>query len=273
MSSPDFIEHHDRQRSALANLSRPAITILQAVIRYAVPIAIGAFIIGGCSGIVPPTSVSIILLIGLVVTVACISVERPVIAGMFAIGAFILAFWFLRPVIDVRASSPGDREYAGYYGIDAYGTFADDVAYRNIAVATGTFTLQTRLSVALYHVKSGEISEINAFTAGRSRNRIGDSPWLDMELTLALGDRQSPEGRITQVGSTGQTRGFGRGGPVTHDVQPHATMMLPGRLTPGARRVVYIEGDRGFHAESPMTVERFAQTNNGNYLVVELELH
>ncbi|MBX3448608.1 MAG: hypothetical protein KF777_03560 [Planctomycetaceae bacterium] len=225
-----------------------------------------------CAGFIPPWPVIIALSVGIVATVAFVLAKKPAIGLAAAFFTVLVSGWLLREIVDVRASTATDRIYERYFGIDSY---EEDVvvSFRNIAVATGTFTLSTWLSASLYHIKGGDVQEINAFTVGRSPNQIGAPHWVDMEITLALGDRNTPKGRVTQLGSAGQSRGGGRGGGRTHDVVATATTFLPGRFTSGTKRIVYVEGDRGFNVSAAMTTAEFASQNKGNYLVVELELH
>ena len=236
------------------------------------PIALVSLMIGACAGFIPPWPVVISLSVGFTAAVAFVVAKKPAIGVAVALIALSFSGWFLRSVVDVRAATATDRIYERYFGIDSY---EEDVAvtYRNIAVATGTFTLGTWMSASLYHVNGGNVQEINAFTVGRSPNRIGAPHWVDMKLTLALGDRDTPAGRVTQLGAAGHSRGGGRGGEMTHDVVASSTESLPARFTSGTKRIVYVEGDNGFNVGSTMTLAEFARRNKGNYLVVELELH
>ena len=259
----------DTNDTSLPVPTRRGNKVFRAIVRFVLPIAFIALIIGACSGLVPPWPVVITLFFGLITTVSFIAAEKPAIGATSAVLAILVSGWLLRPIVDIRAATAKDRTYDRYFGIDSY----DETVRRNIAVATGSFTLDTWVSASLYHVKSGQVREINAFTVGRSRNQIGARHWVDMRITLALGDRQSQEGRITQLGSAGHSSGGGRGGELVNDVGPVAAKFLPGRFTSGTRRIVYVEGDSGFTVDATMTVERFAQENKGNYLVVEVELH
>jgi hypothetical protein len=246
---------------------------LRATLRYALPIALIAAIIGACSGLTPPWPVAIVLFVGLLATVSLIAAERPAVGATSAVAAILVSAWLLRPVVDIRAAESNDLIYERYFGIDSFDDNADEVTFKNIVIATGTFTLNTWMSASLCHVKSGETHELNAFTVGRSPNQIGAPHWVDMRITLALGDRNTPEGRVTQLGSAGHSRGGGRGGEMVNDVIPHATRTLPGRFTSGTKRIVYVEGDKGFTVDRTMTVDTFAQENKGNYLVIEVEMH
>lgn len=254
--------------------SPPMLTwnLCRTTCRIVAPTALVSLIIGGCAGFNPPWPVVIALSVGFIVTVAFVVAKKPEIGVAVALVALVFCGWFLRSVVDVRAATATDHTYERYFGIDS---FEEDVVvkFRNIAVATGTFTHGTWMSASLYHVNGGDVQEINAFTVGRTPNEIGAPHWVDMKITLALGDRNTSEGRVTQLGSAGQSRGGGRGGEMTHNVVASASTILPGRFTSGTKRIVYVEGDSGFKASSAMTVAEFAGQNKGNYLVVELELH
>jgi hypothetical protein len=228
-----------------------------------------------CAGLNPPWLVATSLAIGVIVTVWSVITKRPGLGVAFAVATACVSGVVLHNVagvISIRAADSNDKVYKRYFGIDSYEKDVE-VRFRNILVVTGTFSLNTWLSASLYHVKSGDIREINSFTVGRTPNAIGAPHWVDMKFTLALGDRIGPEGRMTQLGSAGQSRGGGSSSDILNDVVPISTITLPGRLSSGKRRIVYLAGDPGFKLDTSMSVQQFADENLGNYLVVELELN
>jgi hypothetical protein len=184
-------------------------------------------------------------------------------AGVFAIGLV-----WTRKVVTVRPAEPHDHVYPDYFGIDEG---AEQV--RNIAVVEGTFTKSTWLSSSLYSVKAGQIEELNAFTVGRSPNQIGGPIWASMKITLALGELEAVSGRRTQLGSAGQSRGGGRGGNDRHNVQQKFSTTFARSVVPSGEYIVYVEGEKEPMMSDAMTVNDFAQQNNGNYLVVTVQLH
>jgi hypothetical protein len=127
----------------------------------------------------------------------------------------VLAVWlgWFREAVIVRPPTSNAPVLERYFGID------DPTSeIRNIAVVEGVFTKSTWLSGALYLVRAGKVEEVNAFTVGRSPNRLGEPYWLDMTITLALGNRKTPNGCVTLLGSAGQTRGGGRAANIPHQV-------------------------------------------------------
>jgi len=175
--------------------------------------------------------------------------------------------------VTIRATDETDTKYESqqYFGIWA----KDNTAIRNIAVVEGTFTKSTWLSAWLYVVKAGSVEEENAFTVGRSPNRLGEPIWISMKITLALGEEQKPAGRRVLLGAAGQTRGGGRGGgddgPV-YNFNTRTKKTLPGRLRSGEKYILYVEGDRDCEVGREMSVEEFAAKNGGNYFVVVVQL-
>ena len=174
----------------------------------------------------------------------------------------------------VARNADGDEkgpEPERYFGIGP----VKDVAIGKIAVADGTFTKGTWLSAWLYVVRSGSTQEMNAFTVGRSPNRIGEPIWLRMRITLCSGESRRPNGRLVLLGSAGQTRGGGRScgedGPV-YSFATVAKRTLPGRLWSGRKYILYVEGDREFEVSREMSLEEFAARNGGNYFVVVVQL-
>jgi hypothetical protein len=186
-----------------------------------------------------------------------------------AVVAVILGIWcrYLRRIVDVRPADASDRVRERYFGIDS-----PDMKARNILVVTGCFTRSTWLSGRLYHVQAGRFTQLQGMTVGRSTNRLGEWIWQDMTITLALGDKVAPGGRLTCLGSVGQHRGGGSGGEVSHNVEPQVTVTLPGRISAGRDYIVYVEGDRTPVVDRNASLANFARENGGNYLVVTLQL-
>ncbi len=186
-----------------------------------------------------------------------------------AIVALVLGIWtgYIRKAVDVRKADASDRTYERYFGFDM-----EDMKARNILVATGTFTKSTWLSGTLYLVHGGSISAVNSWTVGRSPNRIGDGIWEGMKITLALGEKNTPNGRVTNLGAAGHTRGGGNGSDLPNTVNVTSSLAMPGRILPGANHIVYVEGDREPVVDRTMSVDEFAQKNAGDYLVVTLEI-
>jgi len=193
---------------------------------------------------------------------------RQLLIATAAIGLlFGVWAWFIHKELTVRPATPADAVAKNYFGFES-----DDLAPRNIAVVSGTFTKSTWLSASLSVVQSGSIQEINGFTVGRSPNQIGSPPWQTLTIRLALGEKDTPIGRITNSGSAGHSRGEGSSGSFPHHVQTVASQVFPGRLTPKRERIIYVEGDRQPVVTDDMPLAEFASKNGGNYLVVVGEL-
>ena len=189
---------------------------------------------------------------------------RQLLIAVTAVG-LLLGLWayFIRKELTIRAATPADPIAQRYFGFQS-----DDLRPRNIVVVSGTFTKSTWLSASLYLVQSGSIQEINAFTVGRSPNQIGSPPWQTLTIRLALGEQDTPNGRITNLGSAGHSRGGGRSSGLTHHLKAVASRVLPGLLSPGKERIIYVEGDRQANVTEDMSLADFAGKNGGSYLVV-----
>jgi hypothetical protein len=186
-----------------------------------------------------------------------------------AVFALLLGIWtgYIRKAVDVRKADASDATYERYFGFEL-----EDMKARNILVATGTFTTSTWLSGTLFLVQGGSVSPVNGWTVGRSSNQIGASIWKSMKITLALGEKDTPNGRVTNLGAAGQSRGGGSGSGVPITVSVTSSLAVPGRILPGANHIVYVEGDRDPVVDQAMSVDEFARKNAGNYLVVTLQL-
>lgn len=248
--------------------SRPLLgTLVRAIAFRALPIICVALLIALCAGVVPPWRVTAVLTVGSLLGVGLIFARWRAAAAITGVTTVLVAWWLVQFSLDIRAATTSDPVRERYFGID---TESPQTQIRNLAVATGTFTLDDRLSAALYHVKAAEIVLVNRFSVGRSPNQIGAPYWMPLRIFLALGDQTVPAGRITNLGSAGHSRGGGVSGPYTNDVRPLFTRLEPGKLTPGEKRILYVEGDREITLASGMTLDEFARQNRGNYLVVEV---
>jgi hypothetical protein len=188
-----------------------------------------------------------------------------VFLSFYAISEGFLIAW--RHVV-VRKATPDDEIARRYFGFEV--EKVDEV--RNIAVAEGTFSKNTWLSAWLYLVRSGNVEQVSGFTVGRSPNRVGEAKWINMRIALALAETKQEGGRITQLGSAGQTRGEGGIGEIVQNISVIEKQTFPGRLWTGRKYLLHVEGDRKFEARRDMTVEDFAKANAGNFFVVAVEL-
>jgi hypothetical protein len=186
-----------------------------------------------------------------------------------AVLAVVFAIWagYFRKVVTVRAATANDPVRESYFGFDN-----DNAEARNIVVVKGGFTKGTWLSASLAAVQNGEITIINEFTVGRSSNRIGSLPKETLTIYLALGEWESPHGRVTQLGSVGQTRGGGANSDVSVSIPNRFSDCFVGTMVPGRSYLIYVEGDTLIQLDSNLTIEEFAEKHAGNYFVVIAQL-
>lgn len=189
---------------------------------------------------------------------------RQVLIAVFIIAA-CLGIWvgLVRKAVVVRPAVLSDRLYEEYFGIND-----ENTTPRNVVVVEGVFSKNTWISASLYLVEAGKVRPMNAVTVGRTSNSLGDLPWQSMKITLALGDAETPDGHATWLGAAGFTRGGGNGGLSTHNVTASFTKATSGTMTAGREYVLYVEGDAQPVVSFNRSVEDFAQTNGGNFLVV-----
>jgi hypothetical protein len=199
----------------------------------------------------------------------CFTLKQLLIAVLVLSVCSAVYFGLSRKVVSIREAGADDPIHKRYFGIDGEAGFA----IRNIAVVEGSFSRSTWLSATLYAVRSGKIDEINSFAVGRSPNRIGEWYWEGMRLTLALGEKKTPIGRLVQLGSHGQTRGGGEGREISLQTESKFSSVLPCSLGAGGPFVVYAEGDAKPRIEQRMTVDEFVRANSGNFFVVAVALH
>lgn len=183
--------------------------------------------------------------------------------------ALILGVWagWIRKVVAVRPARSEDHVYERYLGISH-----DNASVRNIAVVKGTFTRNTWLNVRLIAVHSGQCQTVNALTVGRTPHEVGSLPWRTMKITLALGEWDTADARVIQVGSAGQTRGGGSAGEYPVDITTSFAETFTGSIWPGRECIIHAEGDTKIEMNGAMTVQDFTQRHTGNYLVVTAQL-
>ena len=189
--------------------------------------------------------------------------------AVLAVGILIAAYvsW-IRDVVAVSNASPDEKIHTDYYfGID------EPAEIQNILNISGVFKKRTRLTAELYLIKNGGFESLNGFSVGRSPNRIG-APWLvTMNLTLALGEKNGQFGTLTQLGCYGHTRGGGSSVSLENTVDRKFTKTYNGTITPGNELIIYVSGNKQFDLKPNQTIEDFAITNSGEYLVIVSSLH
>lgn len=176
--------------------------------------------------------------------------------------------WANRPIV-IRPATASDRIYERYFGL----LYSEEESIRNIAVAEGSFSHSTWLSTALYVVEAGRVTPLGSSTVGRSPNQLGGLPWKNMKITLAIGERKTPQGTISELGTAGQSRGGGSGGgEFAHHVTPTHSQVFAGPISSTNDCVVYAEGDQPINLDTQMTVDEFLVKNVGSFLVVTARL-
>ncbi len=108
-------------------------------------------------------------------------------------------------------------------------------------------------------------------TLGESSSRLLNEFGSSLRIRVALGDAESSDGHLTVLGAVGYTRAVSSSGPMPHDVQRVFAKVFPGPIRAGTPYIVYVEGDREPVADRGMTVQDFAASNAGSFLVVTAE--
>lgn len=248
--------------------SSPRQIASRAVFSQALPVGILCFLLAACAGFLPPWPICLTLFLSATAAWAFHAVQRNRLAIAVCTLGVLATVVLLWPRVSIRAATSADKTYERYFGGPH-----DDFSARNIAVATGTFTLGTWLTGELYHLHDGQFQELNGFSVGRSPNQIGAPHWVDMRITLALIQYDTEHGTVTQLGSAGHSRGGGGSSEIPTSVKPLHSRFIGGQLLSGQSRILYIEGDTEFQLSSGMTVEEFAKENEGSFYVVVIGMH
>lgn len=186
-----------------------------------------------------------------------------------------LYYWTMTvDVCEVPLGTPVAQWCFGYLGPNINPSLTDkDIRPRNIARISGRFFAGgSHVRATLYLVENGKATRIKSLSVGESPDRMGTSFGEHLRITFALGDLNTPHGRVTSLGSVGETLAFGDGGwSHPHKVKSTAQhTLLTGRVGQGEARVVYAEGDQPPSVKFGMTIEDFAKRNPGSYLVVTM---
>jgi len=186
--------------------------------------------------------------------------------------------WLTRNVVVVRAATAEDEEwFSDFMEDDEQGDMegmksADLNHKRNVAVATGRFMRGTWLLVSLHIVQAGIVEQ--AFEQRVGRDETGPM-WETMNWGLSLNEFDAIGGQTTELTITSEEDAIDypeEFEDVPHNINVIAKKTLPGTITPGRPHVVYVEGDQAIVVDGKMSVEEFAKTNPGNYLVVTVEV-
>ena len=176
---------------------------------------------------------------------------------------------------------------------ESYSSFSNKTAdIKNIAVLYGSFKPNDWLvNATLLEVRAGQAHEIN--TLGASDSGIYLDPpmrggllakWVwqlieiinpktyPMEICLALGARQTANGRIVRIGSNGSSRWGGSFRERTISIPDTYCSSYAGAVNSGREYIIYAEGDTEIVMSQDMTLSEFSKQNTGNYLVVTAQL-
>lgn len=168
-----------------------------------------------------------------------------------------------------RCRAAGFDERGSYRGFDA----RLPSSAKPIAVVDGTFSKHMSISATLYIVADGMIRECMSCSGGRSPNKMDGQRWADLCLQFALQSGTLPDGhRFTRIGLRGHEAGGAGGFTPEHDIDAVATQTFSGKLEAGREYLLHVEGDRPFDARREMSVEEFAESNPGNFVVVVVTL-
>ena len=204
--------------------------------------------------------------------------------------------------IAVAMSLSRDRKFAmiraakiGAPVHESYGSFSNKTAdIKNIAVLHGSFKPNDWLvNATLLEVRAGQAHEINTLGISDSRIRIYLDPpmrgglgakWVSqlieiinpktypMEICLALGVRETANGRIVLIGSNGSSRCGGSFRERTISIPDTYCSSYTGTVNSGREYIIYAEGDTEIVMSQDMTLSEFSKQNTGNYLVVTAQL-
>jgi hypothetical protein len=180
--------------------------------------------------------------------------------------ALLLGLYFWATTVDVCEVPPGDAVAGQHFSFFLSGRFhprtEEDIRSRTIARLSGIFFPgRSDVLATLYLVRKGTAARINSVD-------VTSSP----RVTFALGDLDTPDGRVTLLGCQGAMVGWENCGDHPHELQPTTHTLFTGRVGRGEARVVYVEGDQPPIVKSGMSIEDFARRNPGSYLVVTMRV-
>lgn len=216
--------------------------------------------------ILPPWRSCLVLAVGSATAVSLNARKRRRAACFAATFTGLLCLGSLYPFVSVRAATPEDEIYERYFGAP----YDREFHARNFAVVSGDFTLKNWVVGRLYYVEEGSITKLNQFGVGRTPNQIPRAVWERRQITIALVDYATEQGRVTQLASAGQNRGGGSGGEIPTSVNVEYAEIVTGPLLAGWSRLLYVEGDSPIVLRRGETIESFAANHKGKFHVVEV---
>ena len=142
---------------------------------------------------------------------------------------------------------------------------------RTIATVTACFTRNTWITTEVRAVENGIIERIANKVTGRSGSRIGEGYLVTYSVRFGLADAEMEEGHTTLHTMAGATRSAGGYGGIHQKFEASHHKTFTGRISPGIKRLLYVEGNRPFSATSETTPDEFAKKNpEGNFLIVSI---
>jgi len=180
--------------------------------------------------------------------------------------SLLLGVWvtFFRKVANVRPPRGTDPAPERYFGIDD-----DAEEVRPIAVVRGEFTKHTLIQATLWSVQRGRLQEgLSVRSICGNSNQNGTARRETLTATFVLGSRNTPDGRVFQLGTAGQGKsaGYSSGPPVS--IPSTFSGAFTGTIKAGPEYVIYAEGDMKIDLSRATTRTEFLRKNPGNYLIV-----
>ncbi len=92
---------------------------------------------------------------------------------------------------------------------------------------------------------------------------------MRVKVSIAIGEAERSGGRVYALRARGAPRCAGGYTEIVHDgIAGRFRRTFSGKLRPGRTYLLHVEGDREFIAGHKTSVEEFARTNDGNFLLV-----
>jgi len=136
----------------------------------------------------------------------------------------------------------------------------------------GRFPRGTQLEARFYAVRSGTIEKCISCGLGPG-GLIRHIPPMRITIHLFFLETEARKGTIVALGATGFRRGTGSGKlSIPWHGERACSQVVPGSISKSQERIAYVEGTVMPTVNSSMSVEEFAEANDGDFLVITVQI-
>lgn len=178
--------------------------------------------------------------------------------------AVVLAIFlaFRRESLEVRAADGHDER-------ESYIPNQDATRALQACSVSGRFFSSTRFTISLYEIRNGKTNKCSTLSCSKSTNQVAFIPWETMTISVALLESTDEDlGEAYWLAVSGSSRVSAHNAAARFPGVPRFDETFDQTLTTSREVVLHVVGDSEFEGEPGMSVDEFAASNPGEFLVI-----